>query len=50
MRSQPPEVEGESDSAHVDDDGIERWGRRVGRALAWLGVALLLIHLVWTYG
>jgi hypothetical protein len=32
------------------EDGIERWGRRVGRALAWLALALLILHLIWTYG
>jgi hypothetical protein len=32
------------------DDRIERWGRRVGRTLAWRAIVLLLIHLIWTYG
>jgi hypothetical protein len=32
------------------DDGIERWGRRIGRALAWVAVALLIVHLIWAYG
>jgi hypothetical protein len=39
----------ETDSSK-HDDGIERWARRVGRVLAWGIIALLLVHLIWTYG
>jgi hypothetical protein len=38
------------DSAPPPNDGIETWGRRIGRALAWIAAAVLLAHLLWTYG
>jgi hypothetical protein len=39
-----------SDSTPPPDDGIEIWGRRIGRALALIVAAILLVHLLWTYG
>lgn len=31
-------------------DGIEVWGRRIGRALGWTAAAFLVFQLIRTYG
>jgi hypothetical protein len=42
--------QGNPEGAPSPDDRVETWGRRIGRALAWIAAAFLLLQLLWTYG
>jgi hypothetical protein len=34
----------------ASDDKIERWGKRIGRALGWIAIAFLIFQLMRMYG